>query len=564
MGSNTTLTGSHLIARALKLEGVENLFTLAGDHVLPALDVVSDAGFRLIDTRHEQAAVHMADAWGRITGQPGVAMYTTPGFANAIPGLASAYHAESPLLSISGSAELSELGRGAMQEIDQVGMARPITKGAWMVTDVRRIPHMIAQALRVAYSGRRGPVHLTIPVDIQQQAVSEDDVDFYDPAEYRSASPRNAPADAVHAAIELLRGASRPIIIAGSAAAYARSGDALQGLIETTRIPLMTEGDARGLVSDEHTYCFGFFDSGLNRAAKMLGKADVVVLLGRKQDIILGYGMAPTISPDAKIIQIDPSEAEIGRNRGVALGIVGDIESIAGQLTEEASRHSWKDLPWLEELQQARDEQNRWLESLAVAETPMHAMFVHKTVGEMLRDDDSLAFDGGDFCHFGKSYHPSRTPKGWSYLSPMGMLGSALPAAMAAKLAYPERRSVIFTGDGSFGFNGMEFDTAVRHDLPIVAILGNDAAWGIDRQIQLQVFGKPVVTDLLPTRYDKVVEGLGGYSEHVEDPADLAPALRRAFDSGRPSLVNIEVQRGISPRAEASIRRWKSDIVLPF
>jgi acetolactate synthase I/II/III large subunit len=564
VGSNRTLTGSHLIARALKLEGVENIFTLAGDHVLPALDVASDAGFRLIDTRHEQASVHMADSWGRITGQPGVAMYTTPGFANAIPGLASAHHAESPLLSISGSAELSELGRGAMQEIDQISMARPITKGAWMVTDVRRIPHMIAQALRVAYSGRRGPVHLTIPVDIQQQAVSEDDVDFYNPAEYRSSSPLNAPSEAISAAIELLRGASRPIIIAGSAAAYARSGDALQGLIETTRIPILTEGDARGLISDDHEYSYGFFDAGLNRAAKMLGNADVVVLVGRKQDIILGYGMSPTISPDAKIIQIDPSEAEIGRNRGVALGIVGDIEAIAGQLTEEASRHSWSDLPWLEELQQARDEQVSFLESLAVSETPMHAMFVHKTVSGMLRDDDSLAFDGGDFCHFGKAYHPSRTPKSWSYLSPMGMLGSVLPAAMAAQLAYPERRSIMFTGDGAFGFNGMEFDTAVRHNLPVVAIMGNDAAWGIDRQIQLQVYGKPVVTDLLPTRYDKVVEGLGGYAEHVEEPADLAPALQRAFDSDRPSLVNIAIQRGISPRAEASIRRWKSDDVLPF
>ncbi|MDP6065286.1 MAG: thiamine pyrophosphate-binding protein [SAR202 cluster bacterium] len=564
MGSNRTLTGSHLITRALQLEGVENIFTLAGDHVLPALDVASDAGFRLIDTRHEQAAVHMADSWGRITGQPGVAMYTTPGFANAIPGLASAYHAESPLLSISGSAELSELGRGAMQEIDQVSMARPITKGTWMVTDVRRIPHMIAQALRVAYSGRRGPVHLTIPIDIQQQAVSEDEVDFYNPAEYRSSSPLSAPSEAIHTAIELLRGASRPIIIAGSAAAYARSGDALQRLIETTRIPILTEGDARGLISDDHQYSYGFFDAGLNQAAKMLGTADFVVLVGRKQDIILGYGMSPTISPDAKIIQIDPSEAEIGRNRGVSLGIVGDIEAIAGQLTEEASRHSWSDLPWLKELQQARDEQVRFLESLAVSETPMHAMFVHKTVSEILRDDDSLAFDGGDFCHFGKAYHPSRTPKSWSYLSPMGMLGSALPAAMTAKLAYPERRSIMFTGDGAFGFNGMEFDTAVRHHLPVVAIMGNDAAWGIDRQIQLQVFGKPVVTDLLPTRYDKVVEGLGGHSEHVEEPSDLAPALQRAFDSGRPSLVNIGVQRGISPRAEASIKRWKSDTVLPF
>ena len=172
------VSGSELIGRALALEGVKNVFTIAGDHVLPALDSMADMGFRFVDTRHEQAAAHMADAWGRITGEPGVAMYTTPGFSNAIPGLANAMHSESPLLSISGSAELSELGRGAMQEIDQVGMARPVTKGAWMVTDTRRIPDMIAHALRVAYSGRRGPVHLTIPVDIQQNVVSEDEVAF--------------------------------------------------------------------------------------------------------------------------------------------------------------------------------------------------------------------------------------------------------------------------------------------------------------------------------------------------------------------------------------------------
>ena len=175
-----TLTGSQLIVKALQLEGVRNVFTLAGDHVLPLIDALADSDIRLIDTRHEQAAVHMADAWGRITGKPGVAVYTTPGFANAIPGLASAMHAESPVLSISGSAELPDLGRGAMQEIDQIGMARPTTKGAWMVTEARRIPDTIAHALRVAYDGRRGPVHVTIPVDVQQHEIREDDVVFYE------------------------------------------------------------------------------------------------------------------------------------------------------------------------------------------------------------------------------------------------------------------------------------------------------------------------------------------------------------------------------------------------
>ncbi len=359
MSKTAKLTGSHLIARALRLEGVKNIFTLAGDHVLPALDVIDGEGFRLIDTRHEQAAVHMADAWGRITGQPGVAMYTTPGFANAIPGLASAFHSGSPVLSISGSAELTELGRGAMQEIDQVAMAQPVTKGAWMVGSVHRIPHMIAQALRVAYSGRRGPVHLTVPVDIQQQEVSEDDVAFYQPREYRARGPVTAPREAVREAVAILRGASRPLVIAGSAAAYAGSGEGLERFIETTRIPLMTEGDARGLVSDEHPYCFGFYDYGLNRAARLLSRADVVVLLGRKQDTIMGYGMAPTVSADARVIQVDPSEAELGRNRGIDVGIAGDIDAIVGQLAEEAGKGAWEELEWLQQLQAERDAQAR-------------------------------------------------------------------------------------------------------------------------------------------------------------------------------------------------------------
>ena len=205
MSTSRKITGSYLISKSLKMEGVENIFTLAGDHVLPALDVMSDEGFRLYDTRHEQAATHMADAWGRLTGKLGVAVYTTPGFANSIPGLANALHSESPLLSISGCAELEELGRGAMQEIDQVGMARPTTKGSWMVTDPRRIPDMIAHAVRIAFDGRRGPVHLTIPVDVQQMEVSEGDVTFYDASKYRSQQSTLASSEQISNAVELMR-----------------------------------------------------------------------------------------------------------------------------------------------------------------------------------------------------------------------------------------------------------------------------------------------------------------------------------------------------------------------
>ncbi len=564
MTTSKKLTGSHLIGKAIQMEGVKNVFTLAGDHVLPLLDVMSQMDFRFVDTRHEQAAVHMADAWGRITGQPGVAIYTTPGFANAIPGLASALHAESPLLSISGSAELAELGRGAMQEIDQIGMAKPTTKGAWMVTDARRIPDMIAKALRIAYSGRRGPVHLTIPVDIQQQEVFEDEVTFYNPSEYRSMAPSLAAADQVRATIELLRHASKPLIVAGSAAAYAKSGEALQKFIETTRVPLMTEGDARGLVSDDHPYCVGFFDSGLNNAARMIRQADVIMLLGRKQDLIIGYAMPPTVSADARIIQVDPAAAEIGHNKGAAVGIVGDIEAVVEQLTAEAAKHVWNDLPWVRQLADERKSQLEELESLAVNEVPMHAINVYSALQQHLNPDDYLVFDGGDFCHFGRAYLPALTPRSWWYLPPLGMLGSSLPTALAAKLAHPDRRVFMLSGDGAFGFNGLEFDTAVRHNLSVVAILGNDSAWGIDRQIQLGVFGRPVATDLLPTRYDQVVRGLGGHGEHVENPDELPSAIERAIKIQRPALINVQVQRAISPRAESAIARCKAHSPLPM
>src|SRR5258705_199908 len=439
------VTGSHLICAALKLEGVKNIFGLAGDHILPVLDVMADEDFRIIDTRHEQAAVHMADAWSRLTEQPGVCMYTTPGFANAIPGLTNAMHTEGPVISI-----------------------------------------------------------------------------------------------------------------AGCAAGYTLSGDALQRFVETTRVPVVTEEQARGLIPDDHPYAFGFFERGLNRAAAKVRDADVVVLLGRKQDFVIGFCRPPHVSADAKIIQIDPSPLEIGRNRGVAVGMVGDVTSVLDQLTKEASNHVWKELPWIEELRAVRAAQAEWTEKLAQPKIPMHALFVHKTVQSILRPDDCLVFDGGDFCHFGRSLLPALKPKHWLYVSSLGMLGSSLPQALAAKVAYPDSRVIMLSGDGAFGFNAMEFDTAVRHKLNVVAILGNDSAWGIDRQIQLGLYGRSVATDLLQTRYEQVVKGLGGYGEFVERPEDLAPALQRALAFGKPALLNVAVERAISPRGEAAIGRRKA------
>lgn len=554
----TRMTGSHLICKALKLEGVKNVFALAGDHILPLLDVMADQDFRIIDTRHEQAAVHMADAWSRITEQPGVCMYTTPGFANAIPGLTNASHTEAPVISIAGCADTHDLGRGAQQEIEQVAMAGPMTKGSFMVHDARRIPEFIARAMRLAFSGRRGPVHLTIPIDVQEQSVEMDQVLIHTPEEYRAGSSLLADPEKVRQAIALLRQAEKPLAVAGSAAGYTLSGDALQRFVETTRLPVVTEEQARGLISDDHPYAFGFFERGLNRAAGKIRDADAVVLLGRKQDFVIGFCRPPNLRADAKIIQIDPSPLEIGRNRGVAVGMVGDVTSVLEQMTKEAANHVWKELAWLDELRAVRAAQAEWAENLARPATPMHALFVHKTLKSILRPDDCIVFDGGDFCHFGRSFLPALKPKHWLYVSSLGMLGTSLPSALAAKVAYPDSRVFMLTGDGAFGFNGMEFDTAVRHKLNIVAILGNDSAWGIDRQIQLGLYGRAVATDLLQTRYEQVVQGLGGHGEFVERPEDLKPALERALASQRPALVNVAVERAISPRAEAAIGRRKA------
>jgi acetolactate synthase I/II/III large subunit len=552
------VTGSHLICAALKLEGVKNIFGLAGDHILAVLDVMADQDFRIIDTRHEQAAVHMADAWSRLTEQPGVCMYTTPGFANAIPGLTNAMHTEAPVISIAGCADMHDLGRGAQQEIDQVHMAAPVAKGSFMVDNVRRIPEFIARAMRLAFSGRRGPVHLTIPIDIQEQSVEEDDVVFIEPESYRPKAPLLTDPELVRRAIALLHSAQKPLLVAGSAAGYTLSGEAIQRFIETTRLPLLTEEQSRGLVGDDHPYVFGYFERGLNRAAAKVREADVVVLLGRKQDFTLGFCRPPHVAASAKIIQIDPSPLEIGRNRGVTVGMVGDVASVLEQMTKEAAIYQWKDLAWLDELRAVRAAQSEWAEDLTRRRAPMHALFVHKTLKSILRPDDCLIFDGGDFCHFGRSYLPALKPKRWLNVSSLGMLGSSLPSALAAQVAYPDSRVFVLSGDGAFGFNAMEFDTAVRHRLNIVEIVGNDSAWGIDRQIQLGLYGRAVATDLLPTRYDKVVEGLGGHGESVERAEDLEPALKRALACGKPALLNVAVERAISPRAEAAIGRRKA------
>ena len=492
------ITGSHLIVQALRVEGIDQIFTLAGDHTLHLMDVMAEEGFKFIDTRHEQAAVDMANAWGRITGSPGISMFTSPGHVNAIPGLALAYHMESPVINITGSAAQNQLGQGiAQQEIDQVGMAKPITKESWFISDPYRIPEYFARAFRTALTGRRGPIHLTIPVDVQSAEVDTSRVHFDPPEVYRRSGQVMGDPILVTEAIELLQSAQRPMVLAGNATDSVNRED-LQRFLEITQLPLFTEEIARGLVPDSHPYCFGFADGRVNLVSRRLDEADVVLLLGKKLDFTISFGGPPTLAADVRIIQVDPSVDQIGLSRSVDVGILGDVGAVVKQLAQEAEGYRWNEPAIVEELRSTRDAQEQDLDSRAAPSTPLHAMSVHKHLRSLLGENDCLIFEGSDFSFYGTPYYPSLRPRRWFTNSTLGMIGWGVSYGVGAQAALPQSKVVVLTGDGAFGFSAMELDTAVRHNLPVVIVIGNDSVWGIDYHQQVQLFGKSVATELLP------------------------------------------------------------------
>ncbi len=550
------LTGAHLFIRCLKLEGIEKVFTIVGDTILPLVDAAEDEGIQFIDTRHEGAALHMADGYARITGRPAVGMFTGgPGFSNAISALPAIYTSESPVVFIAGCAELPEKGMAAFQEIDQAAMAAPVTKGSWLIHDRKRIPEFVATAFRTATTGRPGPVHLTLPLDIQDQEISEDELPQYLPQEYRPTGRSQGDPVLIEEAAAWLKSAQRPVIVAGNPARYSVAPEQLQALAETTGIPVFTVEQARGLLDDEHPLCFGYADGALNPAARRFREADVVLLLGKRLDHRYRYG--GVFSADARIVQADPSAAEIGRNRGVAVGIQGDLGAVVEQLTSAAAAGGSKGdtQPWINQLTHDRENWLQELRSKATGEEPLHPLDVYTNLQQHIDDDTVIIMDGGDYVQWGRSFLGARMPGRFMRLGPLSHLGAGIPYGMAAKLAHPESKVLVFIGDGAFGFYAMEYDTCIRHNLPITTVMGNDSTWGIDKTFQVAYYNRAVGTDLRTIRYDKMVEAIGGYAEHVERAAEVGPAVGRALASGRPSLVNVTVRSGASPLADAMISR---------
>ena len=549
-----------LVTRALKAEGVTHVFGLLGHELLAIYDACLDEGITVIGTRNETAAANMADAYARITGRPGVFMVSAgPGHANATLGVAMASFADSPVIAVSAHSELGGRDRLALQEMDQVGMVRPITKWARVVHEPERLPEYVSAAFRNALAGRPGPVHLSLPGDIVDRRVDDSTVCFAPPSEGR-AQGRTFPDPAqVERALDLLERAERPAIMAGTGAYWGRNPDAVRELVERLEVPIFTIELARGLVPDDHPLCFGYGEVQLNPPGRLLAESDVVLLLGKTLDWRISYGGPPIFSADAQLIMVDQEPREIGRNRAVAVGIAADVGATVEQLLAAAGRRRWaRRAGWLSELEALRRERDAERERLGASDTaPIHPARVAREVRAALPRDGVIAADGGDFGHWVRMCTPVLAPGRWLHHFPLGGLGCALPFAIGARAVLPDTPIVALAGDGGFGFTAMEFDTAARHNLPVVAVVGNDAAWGIEKHVQQRIYGadRLVGSTLAPTRYDKVVESLGGLGFNVETPDQLRPALEQALASRRPACLNVSIASLDSPMTENLVRR---------
>jgi acetolactate synthase-1/2/3 large subunit len=551
-------TGSELFVSTLKHFGVTHLFTLVGDHLNEVLRVCEREGLRLIDVRHESAATHMADGWGRLTGRPGVAVVTGgPGHTNSITGIATAFTTGTPMVSISGMRHSKMAERNAFQELDQLALVRGITKWAAIPPEASQLPLYLDRAFREAINGRPGPTHLSIPFDLFSAEVSN-----VPPLPVPLEAARPAPDGRdIDRLLALLAAAERPVVIAGSGVWWSGASEQLGGFIERASLPLYTVCLARGAVSDLHPLCFGYGDPSLNRAAgTAFQEADLFVILGKRIDYRLALGGPRVLNPRAKVVQVDIHPQELGFNRRLDLGICADLKrTLADTLDAFGSAPAPDRDPWLARLRRLRSAWQDQLRQAGDDSAPLHAARVFREIAPVVPEDAILCWDGGDFVHWGRCILPARRPAHWLRLGPLATLGACLPIGLTAKILLPNQPSIVIAGDGSVGFYLAEFDTAVRHGLPVVILVGNDGCWGIEREFQLGAFGgdKTVACDLRRSRYDLVMKALGGDGEHVETVDQLRPAVRRALASERPYCVNVNIRGARSPFAQYQLESKK-------
>ena len=529
--------GGHLVAKYLKeVEGVSTIFSLAGGHIDRIYDGCFEHGIRLIDVRHEQAASMMAHAWSIWGPQPGVCLVTAgPGFANALTGLINASLDNAPLVLISGTAPVRDWDRGALQGMNQSAMVRSVVKWAGICHDTKRIPEYIAKAFRHAVAGRPGPVFLEFPPDILNVKVKEEEVPI-PPKGSRIYKTAAHPEDIPKAA-KLINEAEKPVIIGGSGLGYSDCKDAITEFVNKTGIPFLFIDNGRGVIPDDHP--LSLWEGGNMAMLIALSMTDLVVTLGIRYNWLLMFGQT---FPQAKVVRVDIDATEIDRNRASDVGLVGDMELVLKQLNpvvKKRDHSAW--LKTLEEIYLPAMEGE--IKARTTATECIHPARLMELIRQTAPAGSIFVVDGGDTSYFGAMGLRATEKSGVIVAAGglFGCLGTGLPFGISAKLARPDQTVIVVSGDGSFGLNAMEFDTAVRHNVPIVCVICNDQAWGMIKHGQEMAYGadRCVASGLGSIHYEKVVEALGGYGELVTKDEDIVPALKRGLASGKPSCINV-------------------------
>jgi acetolactate synthase-1/2/3 large subunit len=532
------IKAGHLVAKYLKeVEKIDTVFGISGGHIESMLDGFTEYSIRTIDVRHEQAAAMMAHAYSVYTGRPGVCFLTAgPGFTNGLTGIANAYMDNVPLVVLCGRHPLRDDLKGALQEMNQIDMVKPITKWAATCYDARRIPEYMAIAFRNAATGRPGPVFLELPPDILNITIPMESAPM--PAK----ATRNyavVPADEeLTAAADIINNAKQPLFLGGTGVGFSSCSDCLGAFVEKTGIPFMLLNYGRGELPDTHP--LSIWDCGNVGLLVTLGQADVIVAAGLRFNWLFMSG--DVIPAAAKVVRIDIDPREIDRNRKADAGLVGDIGSVLGRLLPLVEKKDRGE--WVRTLRAASysfiDSE---LKARLTASDPIHPIRLVAKIQEVVGEDALYVVDGGDTSYFGQVGLFTKQKAGviGSASGLLGCLGTGIPFGIAAKLARPDTPVVVLNGDGSFGFNSMEFDTMVRHNIPVVVVVNNDCAWGMIKHSQEMSIGgeRLQCAELGTRRYDLMVEGLGGHGEFVTKDEEIVPALRRALASGKPACVNV-------------------------
>ena len=530
------LTGSEILARSLKNEGTKDLFFIMGGPMMLAENSCVNEGIRPIDVRHEQAAALMAQAYSRLLQKPSVCMAASgPGVINLTTGVANALIDCAPVVAIGGSSAIRQFGRQVFQEIDQLAVMKGCTKWADRVVNLKRIPEMVNTAFQKAMGGKPGPVYLDFPADILYDKIPEDQVDWsLSGRALLNPRPMGEPAR-VDELIAALSKAKQPIILTGSGVIWSQAWTELQSFVEKSGIPFYTTPQGRGVLPDDHPLSF------LTMRSSAFRDADLILIIGTRMNYIIGHAAPPRFAANATIARIDIDADEIASSpRKVHIGIVGDCKAVLQQLLAAMPGrvNAGTFAPWRKTLGEGEAAKRKETGGgMSMNATPIHPLRLCEEVKNFMRRDAILVVDGQEILNYGRQSMPTFAPGHRLNSGPFGMMGVGLPFGIGAKIACPDKQVIVVHGDGSFGLNAMELDTAVRHKVPILVVISLNGGWTADPKRE------KVGRDLGYTRFDKMAEALGCYGEYVEKPEDIAAALQRAqkkVDQGMVALVNVK------------------------